>query len=109
MELHILGIRSRRSGNCQFGIFVCLDFTLASYATQTVGNDRLLLVCVAIEHIIVSYNILVLEVEHKCWIESYTAEACLEVEVRTSASSGVASKTDGLSCFHYLVFSHKVL
>ena len=109
MELHILGIRSRRSGNCQFGIFVCLDFTLASYATQTVGNDRLLLVCVAIEHIIITYNILVLEVEHQCGIQGHTTEASLEVEVRTCASSGVATKTNGLSCLYNLVLSHEML
>ena len=82
MELDILCVCGLRSSIGKFDVLIIgVDTTCATNTTQAVGCYRLLLIGVAIEHIIVSYNILVLEVEHKCWIESYTAEACLEVQV----------------------------
>lgn len=47
------------------------------------------------------------EVEDSLWIDGVTHEAGFEVEVWASASAGVASECDRLTCFHILVRLHE--
>ena len=49
----------------------------------------------------------VAEVEDSLWIDGVAHEAGFEVEVWASASTGVASEGDRLTCFHILVRLHE--
>ena len=49
----------------------------------------------------------VAEVEDSLWIDGVAHEAGFEVEVWASASAGVASEGDRLTCFHILVRLHE--
>ena len=82
--------------------------TVAHLATSLVGIRRFESVCVAVEIIEVACNILVAEVEHQRWVEGYAAKASLEVEVRTSASTGVTTQSDYISCSYLIVLFYEL-
>ena len=78
-------------------------------ATFTGSNFRVALVTGQREEVVIAGDILVAEVEEKGGIEGYAAQTCLEMQMRTRASSGVAAETDGLSGTYHLVFFHQLL
>lgn len=82
---------------------------IAHLAAGTCGEVRLRVVTTAVEDIVVARDILVAEVKHQCRVEGYTAQTCLEMEVRACASAGVAAQTDGLTGAHLLILADELL
>ena len=76
---------------------------------QTCSVHRLVVVCLFVECVVVARYVLSTEVEHKCRVECYATEACLEVEVRTCASSGVTTESDHFARAYFLVFLYELL
>lgn len=76
--------------------------------SQTVGLSRLLAESGATEHIGICCHVLRTEVEQESRIECDATQACLEVEVRTRAASGVSTQTDGVAGTYILVFFHQM-
>ena len=69
---------------------------VAHLAALACGLCRLAVVCLTVKHVLVARHILVAEVEEQGGVEGHAAQACFEVEVRTSASAGVATQSDAL-------------
>ena len=60
---------------------VASGYARTTCTAQTCGLSRLGSIVLAVEVVEIAYNILIAEVEHQSWVEGYTAETCLEVQV----------------------------
>ena len=76
---------------------------VANLATGSVGLSILVLVTVTLEIVEIASDILVAEIEEQGWVQGYTAETSLEVEVRTSTSTGITTQADYFSGSYLLV------
>ena len=83
-------------------LLTCIS-AVADLSSESVSLSRLILVCIAAEHIGIGHDILIAEIEEYGWVYGYTADACLEVEVRACASPGVSTEANHIACTHCLV------
>ena len=74
--------------------------TIAHFSTKACCFNRLFVVGVHIIYIVIARDILISEVEHQCRIERHATQSCLEVQVRTCASSCVSAQTNHFSGFN---------
>ena len=82
--------------------------TVTNLATGSVSLSILALVTVTLEIVEIACNILVAEIEEQGWVQCYTTETGLEMEVRTGASTCVTTQANHFSSSYFLVLGNEL-
>ena len=110
MILHLIG-KTRRSavvGGIVVARVGCVRRAVLLSACSC-SSCRLAVIRRAVESIIIARYVLLTEIEHKSGIESHAAKTCLEVKVRTRASSSVTTETDNITGANLLILIYELL
>lgn len=81
---------------------------VANLATGSVSLSILVLVTVTLEIVEIASDILVAEIEEQGWVQCHTTETGLEMEMRTGASTCIATQANHFSSSYFLILGNEL-